>query len=192
MESRQRTSPVAKFTVTVVALLALLLHLLFERTKLDTTGLLLLFIALLPWLASIISRAELPGGWRLEFQAVKTEQQRQAQEIDALKFLVANFLTEPECRHLVGLAADKPYTARRDGTTVYFELEMRRLRALGCIQGLPDRGFRSLLRALTEAGGKEVNVKDHFEITARGRDYLRLRAEMLATIPSPGQGEAPA
>lgn len=192
MESRKLTSLVAKFTVTAVALLALLLHLLSERTKLDTAGLVLLFLALLPWLASVISRAELPGGWKLEFQVVKTEQQRQAQEIDALKFLVANFLTEPECRHLAGLASDKPYCARRDGTTTYFEMEMRRLRALGFIQGLPDRGIRSLFRAMTDAGGKEINVKDHFEITARGHDYLRLRAEMLATIPGPGEGEAPA
>src|SRR5229473_1568572 len=131
MESPKLTGLVAKFTVTVVALLVLVLHLFSDRTKLDTAGLVLVFIALLPWMASTISRAELPGGWKLEFQAVKTEQQRQAQEIDALKFLVANFLTEPECRHLEGLASDKPYWAHRDTTTAYFEMEMRRLRSLG-------------------------------------------------------------
>jgi hypothetical protein len=191
MESPKLTSFVAKFTVTVVAFLALLLHLASDKTKLDTAGLVLVFIALLPWLASVISRAELPGGWKLEFQAVKTEQQRQAQEIDALKFLVANFLTEPECRHLEGLASDQPYRARHDGTTTYFEMEMRRLRALGFIQGLPDHGVRSLLRAMTDAGGKEINVKEHFEITARGRDYLRLRAEMLAVIPGSGASQRP-
>jgi hypothetical protein len=134
-------------------------------------------------LASVVSRAELPGGWKLEFQAVRTEQQRQAQEIDALKFLVAHLLTEPECRHLEGLASDQPYHARRDGATTYFELEMRRLRALGFIQGLPDRGVRSLLQTIADAAGREIDVKDHFEITARGRDYLRLRAGMLGAIP---------
>jgi hypothetical protein len=128
-----------------------------------------------------------PLPWKLEFQAVKTEQQRQAQEIDALKFLVANFLTEPECRHLEGLASDKPYGARRDGTTTYFEIEMRRLRALGFIQGPPDHGIRSRFEAIRGAGGKEINAKDHFEITARGRDYLRLRTGMLAVRPGPGE-----
>jgi hypothetical protein len=186
MEKLKSSTLIAKAAVTAVALLALLLHMLSEKSRLDTTGLVLLFLALLPWLASVISRAELPGGWKLEFQAVKTEQRRQAQEIDALKFLVSNFLTQPECRHLEGLAADKPYHARRDATTPYFEMEMRRLRALGFVQGRPDHGVRSLLRALTEAVGKEVDVKDHFEITARGRDYLRLRAEMLAAVPSLG------
>jgi len=186
MESSSLTRLGAKFAVTAIALVVLLLHMVSDRTKLDTAGLVLVCIALLPWLASVISRAELPGGWKVEFQAVKTEQRRQAQEIDALKFLVANFLTEPECRHLEGLASDKPYCARRDGTTTYFEMELRRLRALGFIQGLPDHGVRSLLRAISDAGGKEVNVKDHFEITARGRDYLRLRTEMVATISGPG------
>jgi hypothetical protein len=186
MESLKSSTLIAKAAVTGVALLALFLHLLSEKTHLDTTGLVLLFLAVLPWLATVIARAELPGGWKLEFQAVKTEQRRQAQEIDALKFLVSNFLTEPECRHLEGLASDKPYRARRDGTTSYFEMEMRRLRALGFVQGRPDHGVRSLLNAITDAGDKGVEVKDHFEITARGRDYLRLRAEMLAAVPGPG------
>jgi hypothetical protein len=184
MESLKSSTLVAKIAVSLVALLGLLLHLLSERTRLDTTGLVLIFLALLPWLATVISRAELPGGWKLEFQAVKSEQRRQAQEIDALKFLVSNFLTQAECRHLEGFASDKPYYARRDGTTPYFEMEMRRLRALGFVQGRPDHGVSSLLKAIREAGGEEVDVKDHFEITARGRDYLRLRAETLAVVPA--------
>jgi len=57
---------------------------------------------------------------------------------------------------------------------------MRRLRALGFIQGRPDHGVRSLLKALQEANGREVDVKAFFEITARGRDYLRLRAQGVA------------
>jgi hypothetical protein len=120
------------------------------------------------------------GDWKQEFQAVKVEQRRQAQEIEAIKFLLAHFLTGDECRHLEGLASDKPYPARRDGTTIYFEMEMRRLRALGFIEGRPGCGVRSLLKALADAGGKEVNVKEHFVITPRGRDYLSLRSEMLA------------
>jgi len=98
----------------------------------------------------------------------------------SLKFLVSNFLTEPECRHLEGLASGKSYPARHDGTTSFFEIEMRRLRALGFIQGRPDHGVRSLLKALQEANGREVDVKAFFEITARGRDYLRLRAQGVA------------
>jgi hypothetical protein len=182
MDSHKLSALVPKMIVTGVALLALFVHLVTEKTRLDATGLTLLILALLPWLASVISRAELPGGWKLEFQAVKTEQRRQAREIDALKFLVSNFLTEPECRHLEGLASDRPYRAHRDGTTAFFETEVRRLRALGFVQGRPDHGVRSLIRAMTEAADRGVDVKDHFEITARGRDYLRLRAEMLAPV----------
>jgi hypothetical protein len=181
MESLRSSPLIAKTIVTAIALVALSVH-VFSSHHFDTSGLELVFLALLPWLASVISRAELPGGWKLEFQAVKTEQRRQAQEIDALKFLLSNFLTEPECRHLEGLAAATPYCVRRDPTTKFFEMEMRRLRALGFIQGLPDRGVRSLLGAISEAGGKQVNIKEHFEIAARGRDYLRLRAEVLLPV----------
>ncbi|MEO8166393.1 MAG: hypothetical protein ABI619_13460, partial [Betaproteobacteria bacterium] len=99
-------------------------------------------------------------------------------------FLLAYFLTEPECCHLEGFASKVPYGARRDGTTHHFEGELRRLRSLGFIQGLPGHGIGSLLKALDAAGGQEVNVKDYFEITPRGRDYLRLRAE----VPSVAKG----
>jgi hypothetical protein len=59
---------------------------------------------------------------------------------------------------------------------------------LGFIQGVPDHGVGSLLRAMVEVGGKEINVKEHFEITARGRDYLRLRTEMLAAVSGSAPG----
>jgi len=191
MELGKSAALAGKITVTGVALLALTLHMASQKTRFDNAALVLLFIALLPWLAAVISRAELPGGWKIEFQAVKTEQRRIAQEIDALKFLVSNFLTEPECRHLDGMASERPYHARQDGTTSYFELELRRLRALGFIQGRPEHGVRSLVKSITDARGQDVDVKDHFEITARGRDYLRLRTEMLtppvgAEAASPG------
>jgi hypothetical protein len=56
---------------------------------------------------------------------------------------------------------------------------MRRLKSLGFIAGRPGCGIRSLFGAIADAAGKEVNVRDHFEITPRGQDYLRLRREML-------------
>jgi hypothetical protein len=185
MESLKSSTLVAKLAVTGVALLALVLHLVWEKTRLDTTGLVLVLLALLPWLASVLSRAELPGGWKLEFQTVKSEQLRQAREINALKFLVSNFLTEPEYKHLEGLASDNPFRVHRDGNTSHFEMEMRRLRALGFIQGRPGHGVRSLIGAINQGEGQGVDVKDHFEITARGRDYLHLRAEMLSAVPGP-------
>lgn len=175
----QRRALTAKLIVSAVAGIALLAHLVSDRTRLDTTALTLIGLAVLPWLASVLTRAELPGGLKVEFQAVKTEQRRQAQEIDAIKFLLAYFLTEHECRHLEGLASETPYPARRSSTTSFFEAEMRRLKSLGFIAGRPGCGIRSLFGAIADAAGKEVNVRDHFEITPRGQDYLRLRREML-------------
>ncbi|AWM35679.1 hypothetical protein GobsT_66380 [Gemmata obscuriglobus] len=191
----QRRTLTAKLAVSAVAGTAFLVHMASERTRLDTTGLALIGLAILPWLASVLTRAELPGGLKVEFQAVKTEQRRQAQEIDAIKFLLAYFLTEHECRHLEGLAANKSYPARRNSTTSFFEAEMRRLKSLGFVVGRPGCGIRSLFGAIVEAAGKEVNVRDHFEITPRGQDYLRLRREMLTPLgggaPEAEPGAAP-
>jgi hypothetical protein len=171
-----------KLFVTAIAIAALGMH-LSGRAKLDTTALALIGMAILPWLTSILTRAELPGGLKFEFQQVKAEQWRQAQEIDAIKFLLAHFVTEHECRHLEGLAQDNPYFAKFGPTTNYFEMEMRRLKALGFITGLRGRGLRSLFRAIREANGGEVNVREHFEVAPRGKDYLQLRHEMLAEQP---------
>jgi hypothetical protein len=46
---------------------------------------------------------------------------------------------------------------------------MHHLRALGFVDGLPDKGIRSMR---TERG----DVRNHFEITDVGREYLRLVA----------------
>jgi len=171
----------ARILITVVAILVLLLKLFVAPALFDSVGLGLVVLALLPWLATVVSSAEFPGGWKFEFQAVKEEQRRQAQDIDVIKFLLSNFLTEDECRHLEGIASDKPYPAKQDGTTSFFEKEMRHLQALGfIIKGNPGSGVGALMRAINEAKGADVNVKDHFETTPRGRDYLRLRHEVLA------------
>jgi hypothetical protein len=62
----------------------------------DTIGIALLVVAILPWVLSVISEAELPGGWKVKFREVAEEQQRQADEIEWIKFLMRNFLTQYE------------------------------------------------------------------------------------------------
>lgn len=89
----------ARVLISAVALGTALLHLV-SPFKLDNIAFALLGIALLPWLASILRRAELPGGLKLDFQEIRAEQARQARELDAIKFLIGNFLTAPEQDHL--------------------------------------------------------------------------------------------
>jgi hypothetical protein len=163
----------SKVLVSAVALGAALLH-IATPYKLDNIVLILLSIALLPWLAAVLRRAELPGGLKFEFQEIKAEQARQARELDAIKFLIGNFLTAPEQDHLEKIASKTPFLVRANKTSSFFATELRKLRSLGFIKQIGEEGVRNLLKE----DGKERNVCDFFEITSRGREYIQLRTEM--------------
>lgn len=130
----------------------------------------LVTIAALPWLASLLQSAELPGGWKLEFRKLESEQQKQRADLDVLRFLIGGFVTDAELLHLQKLASRTPFPFVRGPETSYFLNELRRLRSLGLIESTPGRGVRMLERD----GG---DVGQYFSVTPRGREYLRLRAD---------------
>ena len=154
-----------KLIVSIGALGLLAGHLALPSARLDAIALGLVAIAVLPWVSSLIESAEFPGGWKVKFREVEAEQNRQRDEIDVLKFLIKHFLTDDELVHLDKLAAGAPFPFR---PSQFFEAELRHLRSLRLIESLPARGIRSLFAARDD-------VKNHFQITERGREYLRLR-----------------
>ncbi len=62
-----------KTRIAVSAICAILAaaHLIWPRVKIDIATLVLLVVAILPWLASIIRSIELPGGFKIELRDVK-------------------------------------------------------------------------------------------------------------------------
>ena len=54
--------------VTLGALLLALVHILFPQVAIDGVALVLIIIAVVPWLAPLLRSLELPGGWKVEFQ----------------------------------------------------------------------------------------------------------------------------
>jgi hypothetical protein len=88
-----------------------------------------------------------------------------------LRPLITALLNEHEYRHLRRLAGGERFPFNRDATTVFFEAELRRIRALGFIDSPAGRSIDTLLAQ----GG---DVRDHLHATARGREYLALRAEV--------------
>ena len=104
--------------ISTVALGAALLH-IATPIKPDVIALALFSIALIPWLASFLRRAELPGGLKLEFQEIKAEQARQARELDALKFLMGNFFTASEQDYLGKLATNEPFIVTANKTSFF-------------------------------------------------------------------------
>jgi hypothetical protein len=161
-----------RISITVVALLVAVIAALEDAIgiKVTATVLGLLTIAALPWLASLLQSAELPGGWKLEFRKLESEQQKQRADLDVLRFLISGFVTDAELIHLQKLASRTPFPFVRGPETSYFLNELRRLRSLGLIKNARGKG----VRALEREGG---DVGDYFSVTPRGREYLRLRAE---------------
>ena len=60
-----------KGTITLAALAIVLARVLWPELRVDAVSLGLLALAVLPWLSPLIKSAELPGGWKIEFQEVK-------------------------------------------------------------------------------------------------------------------------
>jgi hypothetical protein len=60
-----------KLTVSAVAIGIFLLHLLRPDLSIDTTALILLAIAFLPWLTPILQKIEFPGGIKVELKELE-------------------------------------------------------------------------------------------------------------------------
>jgi hypothetical protein len=156
-----------KICVSLLALVALYLHVFMRNDRVDGTAALLLAIGILPWLAELLDTLELPGGWKVSFRDIKREQTEQRQQLEQLRLAVRLLLTEPEVRHLKELASNNPLPLdRRAWTNKNYELELRRLRALGLIEGSVGDYFRV---------GDDAH--NHLKITKEGVKYLQARTE---------------
>jgi hypothetical protein len=160
-----------KILISTGAVGLIIIHLLWSQIAVDAITLGLLIVAALPWFSSILDSIEFPGGWKVQFKELASQQEQQQAEIDTLKFLVSHFVTDAEFQHLVCLNRPGPFSYKVDETTHFFEQELRRLRSLGLIAGQEGRGVRSLKNQ------GQGDVKDHFQITEPGKKYLKLRAE---------------
>lgn len=60
-----------RFIITIVALALTIGHNIWPEFKVDTITLILITVAILPWLASVIKSLELPGGFKIELHDVK-------------------------------------------------------------------------------------------------------------------------
>jgi hypothetical protein len=60
-----------RIVITITAIVIAIAHNLFPALKIDFVTLILIVVAVLPWLASVIKSLELPGGFKIELQDVK-------------------------------------------------------------------------------------------------------------------------
>lgn len=164
--SRRMTDTVVKWLFSIGALLLLGARTIRpEVLPDDAITLALIVAAIIPWMSSFVSTAELPGGWKVEFRKLETEQQQQRHEIETLRFLITHFITDFELQHLTQLATGDAFRYDKNDR---FVTELRRLRELGFIRMKPPE---IALRDLPSTG----DLRTFIEITDRGREYLALR-----------------
>jgi hypothetical protein len=65
----------------------LIWHVADPAARVDGWTITLLVVALLPWLGTVFESLGLPGGGNVKWREVKAEQMRQADDIQALRFL---------------------------------------------------------------------------------------------------------
>ena len=136
----------------------------------------IIFVAILLLNSSFlqkIGRLSISGkGVEFQVREVQEEQVRQRAEIKSLKFLISYFVTEQEFDHLQGLAGKIPsvYSNPDDWHHETFGNELRRLRSLGLIRMQPGK--------FVGAMQKKGDLNEHFKITDRGQEYLKLREEV--------------
>jgi hypothetical protein len=162
-----------KVIVSAAAIVLIGIHWIAPKLGFDAITWGLIGLAVVPWLTALVHTAEF-GGWKIEFRELQLKQKEQQNELFVLKFLLNYLVTDDELGHLKRFLSHTPWPFQRDSTTRFFEDELRRLRAMKLIAGRPNKGVRSLL----EQGG---DVKNHFEITPGGKDYLRLREQINST-----------
>lgn len=134
----------------------------------DNITVALLIATLFPWIPSLVSSAEFPGGWKVVFRELEAKTARLQEDVDALRFLITGFVTQFEIVHLRKLATDEPFPFERSETRDdRFVNELIRLWDFGLI----SKKNNIDLWKLPISG----NLKDYVEINQRGRYYLKLR-----------------
>lgn len=89
-----------QITISIVAVVIVLLHLIFPRLNIDAITVTLIIVAVIPWLAPLFKSLELPGGLKVEFQDL---------EKASNKAIEAGLITEENVERLEAEAPDQNY-----------------------------------------------------------------------------------
>jgi len=135
---------ILKAVITVIAAVGLVVHIVFPSLSIDSISLGLLIIAVLPWLVPLVKAAELPGGFKIEFQDVKAA----ADQVAAGAPEVAAIPPPPEPLYLSILEQDPGLAL----VGLRIDIE-KRLRALAEQSGISkSRPLTQLTNELQERG----------------------------------------
>lgn len=130
--------------LTLGALALALAHLIWPTMAIDSITVVLVLVALVPWVAPLFKTLEFPGGWKVEFQDL----QKTTDKADAAGLLApaADAVTEQD--YAFQRVAEQDPNLALAGLRIEIE---RRLLSLAAARGVDARraGIRSLLRELS-------------------------------------------
>ena len=143
----------------------------------DTITIALLIVAILPWIEFIVSSAEFPGGWRVQFRELKAETTKLQKEVESTRRriddLVITSISPRTLGNLAKIASGnfKPYFLGTGLSRELTYLENIGYISFKCkgIDDIPQNGHEP----------KELNLADFVQITPFGEEYIALR-EVIA------------
>jgi predicted nucleotide-binding protein len=110
---------------------------------------------------------------------VTQRQNRMESRIDALQVVVKGIVTKFELEKLQGLLEKGPFLVRYH-EDMYFEL--KRLDAIRYVKPTHSEGLNAV-RRLHRGSDADFDLKQYVEVTADGREYVRLREELGVSSP---------
>jgi len=134
-----------QYGITLCALLVALAHIIWPKLNVDAITIILLFIALVPWLAPLFKSLELPGGWKIEFQ----DFERARTKADKVGLLTASPRIEPEKQYSFQLVAKEDPKLALAGLRIEIEKRLNEIAESGGIM-TEKVGVGRLLRILGE------------------------------------------
>lgn len=133
-----------RLLVTLGALSVALVHILFPGLAIDAIALVLIVIAVIPWLAPLFKSLQFPGGWKIEFQ----ELQKVAAKADDAGLLSRSEATAPSEYAFLSVADRDPNLALA-GLRIELEKRLVQLAERNQI-GTAMQGMGRLLRELSK------------------------------------------
>lgn len=177
-----------KFSIVALILFFIQFHAL--EGKIDTIGLILILIAILPWLVPFLGthfiRANLLSG-ELEFrqqiesqgERIKKQEEKQKtieSKVRVLQFSLKGIVTKFELPKLEGLAKNNPFMVNFSWHMIR---EIEHLDSIGYVEPLDGiRGINAISDDFSHRDGGMFNLKDYIKITNDGLAYLKLLDEL--------------
>lgn len=152
-----------QYSITIVALVLAVIHIINPGIAIDSITLTLFFIAIIPWLVPLFKSLEFPGGWKVEFQKLeKVTEKVEKAGLLANEEKAAKETTFP----FESVARDDPNLAL---VGLRIEIE-KRIRNIAECHSIPSEklGIGRLLQVLME---RQVFGRDEANVL---RDLLRL------------------